>query len=263
VRDGIENTQQKIENTVADVQWGMEIAKQKVEGLQREAGETAQAIVEQIPAVIEAVEKTISHPDPNPPQEPQNPQPAWPETSVPQMSNLGSLPAPNLAPAQPVLSAASTKLLGSNTEASANRGFIVNAPQDTQPVSRMPMAPAEDIDPGFIVRPEAQPTLGNVAPRLIHGLPAAVESLPRIGDLITATPHMVGANKQGGDYDGGESLIPALPDLKPAPMPMTPADDIDPGFRTPIPPEAIDPELVHPAPEPRHVIAAEREPAFA
>lgn len=263
VRGNVENTRQKIEDTVSDVQLGMEIAKQKVEGLQREAGETAQAIVEQIPAVIEAVEKTISHPDPNPPQKPQNPQPAWPETSVPQMSNLGSLPAPNLAPAQPVLSAASIKLLGSNTEASANRGFIVNAPQDTQPVSRMPMAPAEDIDPGFIVRPEAQPTLGNVAPRLIHGLPAAVESLPRIGDLITATPHMVGANKQGGDYDGGESLIPALPDLKPAPMPMTPAEDIDPGFRTPIPPEAIDPELVHPAPEPRHVIAAEREPAFA
>ena len=263
VRGGLENTQQKIENTVADVQQGMEIAKQKVEGLQREAGETAQAIVEQIPAVIEAVEKTIPHPDPNPPQEPQNPQPAWPETPVPQMPNLGSLPAPNLAPAQPVLSAANTKLLGSNTEALANRGFIVNAPQDTQPVSRIPMAPAEDIDPGFLVRPEAQPTLGSVAPRLIHGLPDAVKLLPRIGDLITATPHMVGANKQGGDYDGAESLIPALPDLKPAPMPMTPAEDIDPGFRTPIPPEAIDPGLVHPAPEPRHVIAAERELAFA
>lgn len=225
----------------------------KVRGLQ-DAKNKMEKIKQGAKDAWEAGKPRLPQPEPKPP---------WSETPVPQMPNLGSLPAPNLAPAQPVLSAANTKLLGSNTEALANRGFIVNAPQDTQPVSRMPMAPAEDIDPGFIVRPEAQPTLGSVAPRLIHGLPDAVKSLPRIGDLITATPHMVGANKQGGDYDGGESLIPALPDLKPAPMPMTPAEDIDPGFRTPIPPEVIDPGLVHPAPEPRHVIAAERELVFA
>lgn len=196
-----------IEDTVSDVQQGMEIAKQKAEGLQREAGETVQAVAGQIPAVIEGVQKTIPHPEPTP-QESQNPQPAWPEMPVPQMPNSGSLPAPNIAPTQPVLSAA--KLLGSDTEAPANRGFIVNAPQDTQPVSRMPMAPAEDIDPGFIVRPDVQPTLGSVAPRLIQGLPDVVESLPRIGDL-TAMPHVVGGDRQGGDYGGVESLIPILP----------------------------------------------------
>ncbi|WP_314852770.1 extensin [Rothia mucilaginosa] len=243
-----------IEDTVSDVQQGMEIAKQRAEGLQREAGETVQAAAKQIPAVIEGIKKTIPHPEPTP-QESQNPQPAWPEMPVPQMPNSRALPAPNLAPAQPVLSAA--KLLGSNTEAPANRGFIVNAPQDTQPVSRMPMTPAEDIDPGFIVRPEAQPALGNLAPRLIQGLPDVVESLPRIGDL-TAMPHVVGGDRQGGDYDGSESLIPTLPDLKPAPM--LPPKSIDPGFLAPTPPENIDPGFRAPGPPEDLTPIEEREP---
>ena len=247
-----------IEDTVADAQLGMEIAKQRVEGLQRETGETVQAVAGQIPAVIEGVQKTLPHPEPTPQEKPQNPKPAWPETPVPQMPNSGALPAPNLAPAQPVPSAA--KLLGSNTEAPANRGFIVNAPQNTQPVSRMPMAPAEDIDPGFIVRPEAQPTLGSLAPRLVQGLPDVVESLPRIGDL-TATPHVGGGDRQGGDYDGVESLIPTLPDLKPAPM--LPPKSIDPGFLAPPPPENIDPGFRAPGPPEDLNPLEEREPLMA
>ena len=254
VRGNVENTRQKIEDTIADAQLGMEIAKQKAEGLQREAGETVQAAAGQIPAIIEGVQKSIPHPEPTPEEKPQNPKPAWPETPVPQMPNSGSLPAPNIAPTQPVLSAA--KLLGSNTEAPANRGFIVNAPQDTQPVSRMPMAPAEDIDPGFIVRPEAQPTLGSLAPRLIQGLPDAVESLPRIGDL-TAMPHVAGGDRQGGDYGGVESLIPILPGQKPAPM--LPPKSIDPGFLAPTPPENIDPGFRAPGP-PEDLTPEEREP---
>lgn len=254
-RGNVENTWQKIEDTVADVQLGMEMAKQRAEGLQREAGETVQAVTGHIPAVIEGVQKTIPHPEPTPQEKPQNPKPTWPETPVLQMPNSGSLPAPNLTPAQPALSAA--KLLDSTTEAPANRGFIVNAPQDTQPVSRMPMAPAEDIDPGFIVRPEAQPALGNFAPRLIQGPPDVVESLPRIGDL-TAMPHVVGGDSQGGDYDGGESLIPTLPDLKPAPM--FPSKSIDPGFLAPTPPENIDPGFRAPGPPEDLTPIEEREP---
>ena len=254
-RGNVENTWQKIEDTVADVQLGMEMAKQRAEGLQREAGETVQAVTGHIPAVIEGVQKTIPHPEPTPQEKPQNPKPAWPETPVLQMPNSGSLPAPNLTPAQPALLAA--KLLASTTEAPANRGFIVNAPQDTQPVSRMPMAPAEDIDPGFIVRPEAQPALGNFAPRLIQGPPDVVESLPRIGDL-TAMPHVVGGDSQGGDYDGGESLIPTLPDLKPAPM--FPSKSIDPGFLAPTPPENIDPGFRAPGPPEDLTPIEEREP---
>lgn len=225
-----------IEDTVSDVQQGMEIAKQRAEGLQREAGETVQAAAKQIPAVIEGIKKTIPHPEPTP-QESQNPQPAWPEMPVPQMPNSGALPAPNLAP--------------------ANRGFIVNAPQNTQPVSHMPMTPADDIDPGFIVRPEAQPTLGSVAPRLIQGLPDVVESLPRIGDL-TAMPHVVGGDRQGGDYDGVESLIPILPGQKLAPM--LPPKSIDPGFLAPAPPENIDPGFRAPGPPEDLTPLEERKP---
>ena len=247
-----------IEDTVADAQLGMEIAKQRVEGLQRETGETVQAVAGQIPAVIEGVQKTLPHPEPTPQEKPQTPKPAWPETPAPQMPNSGALPAPNLAPAQPVPSAA--KLLGSNTEAPANRGFIVNAPQNTQPVSRMPMAPAEDIDPGFIVRPEAQPTLGSLAPRLVQGLPDVVESLPRIGDL-TAMPHVGGGDRQSGDYGGVESIIPTLPDLKPAPM--LPPKSIDPGFLAPPPPENIDPGFRAPGPPEDLNPLEEREPLMA
>lgn len=221
---------------------GLQDIRNRVERVQQTAEYVGGKFKETVPAVIEGVQKTLPHPEPTP-QESQNPKPAWPETPVPQMPNSGSLPAPNIAPTQPVLSAA--KLLGSNTEAPANRGFIVNAPQDTQPVSRMPMAPAEDIDPGFIVRPEAQPTLGSLAPRLIQGLPDAVESLPRIGDL-TAMPHVAGGDRQGGDYDGVESLIPILPGQKLAPM--LPPKSIDPGFLAPTPPENIDPGFRAPGP---------------
>ena len=220
-------------------------------------GRAKRGIEDTVPAVIEGVKKTLPHPEPAPQEKPQNPEPAWPETPVPQMPNSGSLPAPNLAPAQPVLSAA--KLLGTNTEVPANRGFIVNAPQDTQPVSRMPMAPAENIDPGFIARPEAQPTLGNLAPRLVQGLPDVVESLPRIGDL-TGTPHAGGGDRQGGDYDGGESLIPTLPDLKAAPM--LPPKSIDPGFLAPAPAENIDPGFRAPGPPEDLTPIEEREPAM-
>ena len=226
----------------------------KVRGVQ-DAKNKAEKIKQGAKDAWEAGKPHLPHPEPAPQEKPQNPKPAWPETPVPQMPNSGSLPAPNLAPAQPVLSAA--KLLGSNTEAPANRGFIVNAPQDTQPVSRMPMAPAEDIDPGFIVRPEAQPALGNLAPRLIQGLPDVVESLPRIADL-TAMPHVVGGDRQGGDYDGGESLIPTLPDLKPAPM--LPPKSIDPGFLAPAPPENIDPGFRAPGPPEDLNPLKEREP---
>lgn len=233
---------------------GLQDIRNRVERVQQTAEYAGEKFNKTLPAVIEGVQKTIPHPEPTP-QESQNPKPAWPETPVPQMPNSGALPAPNLAPAQPVLSAA--KLLGSNTEAPANRGFIVNAPQDTQPVSRMPMAPAEDIDPGFIVRPEAQPTLGSLAPRLVQGLPDVVESLPRIGDL-TATPHVGGGDRQGGDYDGVEPLIPALPDLKPAPM--LPPKSIDPGFLVPAPPENIDPGFLAPGPPEDLTPLEEREP---
>lgn len=64
--------------------------------------------------------------------------------------------------------------------------------------------------------------------------------------------------RQGGDYDGSESLIPTLPDLKPAPM--LPPKSIDPGFLAPTPPENIDPGFRAPGPPEDLTPIEEREP---
>ena len=64
--------------------------------------------------------------------------------------------------------------------------------------------------------------------------------------------------RQGGDYEGSESLIPTLPDLKPAPM--LPPKSIDPGFLAPTPPENIDPGFRAPGPPEDLTPIKEREP---
>lgn len=64
--------------------------------------------------------------------------------------------------------------------------------------------------------------------------------------------------RQGGDYDGSESLIPTLPDLKPAPM--LPPKSIDPGFLAPTTPENIDPGFLAPGPPEDLTPIEEREP---
>ena len=63
--------------------------------------------------------------------------------------------------------------------------------------------------------------------------------LPTVGSALK-NPPIFGAG-QGGDYDGSESLVPTLPDLKPVRMPMFPPENIDPGFRAPGPPEDLTP----------------------
>ncbi len=217
-KSGVKIDEQAIDDAIVQGTGG------KVRGIQ-DAKNKTEKIKQGAKDAWEAGKPRLPHPEPTPQEKPQAPEPAWPETPVPQ------------TPKVPLL-----------------QGYN---PQNTQPVSRMPMAPAEDIDPGFIVRPEAQPTLGNLAPRLVQGLPDVVESLPRIGDL-TAMPHVVGGDRQGGDYDGGESLIPTLPHLKPASM--LPPKSIDPGFLVPAPPENIDPGFLAPAPPEDLNPLEEREP---
>ena len=244
VQAGIENTRQKIEDTVSDVQQGMEIAKQKVEGLQREAGETVQAVAGQIPAVIEGVQKIIPHPEPTP-QESQNPQPAWPEMPVPQMPKVPLLQGYNPQHLPPA----------------------INMPSD---LSRPEPAPIKM--PGDLSRPEPAPIKMPARIEAEGQLPPAglipPDILPKPADLHThiekavtqpiidqlqfptagaalKNPPIFGAG-QGGDYDGVESLIPILPGQKPAPM--LPPKSIDPGFRAPTPPENIDPGFRAPGP---------------
>lgn len=225
VQAGIENTRQKIEDTVSDVQQGMEIAKQRAEGLQREAGETVQAVAEQIPAVIEGVKKTLPHPEPTPQEKPQAPEPAWPETPVPQTPKVPLLQGYNPQNIPPAI----------NMPADLNRPepAPIKLPARIEAEGQLP--PAGLIPPDILPKPAdlhthiekavTQPIIDRLQP-------------PNAGSVLK-DPFL--GPRQGGDYDGGESLIPTLPDLKPVPMPMFPPEDIDPGFRAPGPPEDLNP----------------------
>ena len=229
VQAGIENTRQKIEDTVSDVQQGMEIAKQKAEGLQREAGEAAWALAKQIPAVIEGVQKTIPHPEPTP-QESQNPQPAWPETPVPQMPKVPLLQGYNPQHLPPAINMPS--------DLSRPEPAPIKMPARIEAEGQLP--PASLIPPDILPKPAD-----------LHTHIEKAVTQPIIDRLQFPSPGSVlrdpfSGPRQGGDYDGSESLIPALPNLKPAPM--LPPKSIDPGFLAPTPPENIDPGFRAPGP---------------
>ena len=243
VRSNVENTRQKIEDTVSDIQQGMEIAKQKAEGLQREAGESAWAVAKQIPAVIEGVQKTLPHPEPTPQEKPQNPKPAWPEIPVPQMPKVPLLQGYNpqyLSPA-------------------------INMPGD---LSRPEPAPTKmparieaegQLPPASLIPPDILPKPADLHTHIEKAVTQPIIDqlqLPTAGSALKNPPTF--GPGQGGDYDGSESLIPTLPNLKPAPM--LPPRSIDPGFLAPTPPENIDPGFRAPDPSEDLTPIEEREP---
>lgn len=230
VRGNVENTRQKIEDTVADAQVGMEIAKQKAEGLQREAGETVQAAAGQIAAVIEGVQKTIPHPEPTP-QESQNPKPAWPEMPVPQMPKVPLLQGYNPQHLPPAI----------NMPSDLSRPEPAPIKMPTRIEAERQLPPAGLIPPDILPKPSELHTHIEkaVTQPIIDHL-----QLPTAGSVLK-NPPIFGAG-QGGDYGGVESLIPILPGQKPAPM--LPPKSIDPGFLAPTPPENIDPGFRAPGP---------------
>ena len=242
VRGNVENTRQNVEDTVSDIQQGMEIAKQKAEGLQREAGESAWALAKQIPAVIEGVKKTIPHPEPTP-QESQNPQPAWPETPVPQMPKVPLLQGYNPQNIPPAI-----KMPG---DLSRPEPAPIKMPARIEAEGQLP--PASLIPPNILPKPaDLQTHIEKAVTRpIIDQL-----QLPTAGSALK-NPPTFGAG-QGGDYDGVESLIPILPGQKPAPM--LPPKSIDPGFLAPAPPENIDPGFRAPDSPEDLIPIEEREP---
>lgn len=242
VQAGIENTRQKIEDTVSDVQQGMEIAKQRAEGLQREAGETVQAVAEQIPAVIEGVKKTLPHPEPTPQEKPQAPEPAWPETPVPQTPKVPLLQGYNPQNIPPAI----------NMPADLNR-------PEPAPIKLPARIEAEgSLPPAGLIPPDILPKPADLHTHIEKAVTQPIIDrlqLPNAGSVLR-DPFL--GPRQGGDYDGGESLIPTLPDLKPAPM--LPPKSIDPGFLAPAPPEDIDPGFRAPGPPEDLDPLEEREP---
>lgn len=243
VQAGIENTRQKIEDTVSDVQQGMEIAKQKAEGLQREAGETVQAAAGQIPAVIEGVQKTIPHPEPTP-QESQNPKPAWPETPVPQMPKVPLLQGYNPQNIPPAINMPGD--LSRPEPAPIKMPGDLSRPEPA-PIKMPARIEAEgQLPPAGLIPPDILPKPADLHTHIEKAVTQPIIDrlqLPNAGSVLK-DPFL--GPRQGGDYDGGKPLIPTLPGLKPAPM--LPPKSIDTGFLAPAPPENIDPGFRAPGP---------------
>ena len=258
VRGNVENTRQKIEDTVSDVQQGMEIAKQRAEGFQREAGETVQAAAGQIPAIIEGVKKTLPHPEPTP-QESQNPQPAWPEMPVPQMPKVLLLQGYNPQHLPPAINMPSD--LSRPEPAPIKMPGDLSRPEPA-PIKMPARIEAEGpLPPVSLISPDILPK-----PADLHTHIEKAVTQPIIDRLQFPSPGSVlrdpfSGPRQGGDYEGSESLIPTLPDLKPAPM--LPPKSIDPGFLAPAPPEDIDPGFRAPGPPEDLNPLEEREPLMA
>lgn len=245
-----------IEDTVSDVQQGMEIAKHRAEGLQREAGETVQAAAKQIPAVIEGIKKTIPHPEPTP-QESQNPQPAWPEMPVPQMPKVPLLQGYNPQHLPPAIKMPSD--LSRPEPAHIKMPSDLSRPEPA-PIKMPTRIEAEgQLPPAGLIPPDILPKPADLHTHIEKAVTQPIIDqlqLPNAGSALK-NPPIFGA-RQGGDYDGVESLIPILPGQKPAPM--LPPKSIDPGFLAPTPPENIDPGFRAPGPPEDLTPLEEREP---
>ena len=240
VRESIENTRQNVEDTVSDVQLGLKIAKQKVEGLQRETGETVQAAAGQIPAVIEGVQKTIPHPEPTPQEKPHSPKPAWPEMPVPQMPKVPILQGYNPQHLPPAINMPGD--LSRPEPAPINMPVDLSRPEPA-PIKMPARIEAEgQLPPASLIPPDILPKPADLQTHIEKAVTQPIIDqlqLPTVGSALK-NPPIFGAG-QGGDYDGSESLVPTLPDLKPVRMPMFPPENIDPGFRAPGPPEDLTP----------------------
>ena len=206
-------------------------------------GRAKRGIEDTVPAVIEGVKKTLPRPEPTPQEKPQAPEPAWPETPVPPMPKVPLLQGYNPQNIPPAI-----KMPG---DLSRPEPAPIKMPARIEAEGQLP--PASLIPPDILPKPADLHTHIEkvVTQPIIDQL-----QLPNAGSVLK-NPPIFGAG-QGGDYDGVESLIPALPNLKPAPM--LPPKSIDPGFLAPTPPENIDPGFRAPGPPEDLTPIEEREP---
>lgn len=219
---------------------GLQDIRNRVERVQQKAEYAGEKFNKTLPAVIEGVKKTLPHPEPTPQEKPQAPEPAWPETPAPQM------------PKMPLLQGYSPQ----NIPPAINMPGDLNRPEPA-PIKLPARIEAEgSLPPAGLIPPDidlhthiekavTQPIIDRLQP-------------PNAGSVLR-DPFL--GPRQGGDYDGGESLIPTLPGLKPAPM--LPPKSIDPGFLVPAPPENIDPGFRAPGPPEDLNPLEEREPLMA
>lgn len=204
---------------------GLQDIRNRVERVQQKAEYAGEKFNKTLPTIIEGVKKTLPHPEPTPQEKPQNPKPAWPETPVPQM------------PKMPLLQGYSPQ----NIPPAINMPADLNRPEPA-PINMPARIEAEgSLPPAGLIPPDILPKPADLHTHIEKAVTQPIIDrlqLPNAGSVLQ-DPFL--GPRQGGDYDGGESLIPTLPDLKPVPMPMFPPENIDPGFRAPAPPEDLNP----------------------
>ena len=219
-------------------------------------GQAKRGIEDTVPAVIEGIKKTIPHPEPTP-QESQNPQPAWPEMPVPQMPKVPLLQGYNPQNIPPAIKMPSD--LSRPEPAPIKMPVDLSRPEPA-PIKMPARIEAEgQLPPAGLIPPDILPKPADLHTHIEKAVTQPIIDqlqLPNAGSALK-NPPIFGA-RQGGDYDGVESLIPILPGQKPAPM--LPPKSIDPGFLAPTPPENIDPGFRAPGPPEDLTPLEEREP---
>ena len=219
-------------------------------------GQAKRGIEDTVPAVIEGIKKTIPHPEPTP-QESQNPQPAWPEMPVPQMPKVPLLQGYNPQHLPPAIKMPSD--LSRPEPAHIKMPSDLSRPEPA-PIKMPTRIEAErQLPPAGLIPPDILPKPSELHTHIEKAVTQPIIDqlqLPNAGSALK-NPPIFGA-RQGGDYDGVESLIPILPGQKPAPM--LPPKSIDPGFLAPTPPENIDPGFRAPGPPEDLTPLEEREP---
>ena len=206
-------------------------------------GRAKRGIEDTVPAVIEGVKKTLPRPEPTPQEKPQAPEPAWPETPVPPMPKVPLLQGYNPQNIPPAIKMPA--------DLSRPEPAPIKMPARIEAEGQLP--PASLIPPDILPKPADLHT--HIEKAVTQPIIDQLQ-LPTVGSALK-NPPIFGVG-QGGDYDSSESLIPALPNLKPAPM--LPPKSIDPGFLASPPPENIDPGFRAPGPPEDLTPIEEREP---
>lgn len=217
---------------------GLQDIRNRVERVQQTAEYAGEKFNKTFPTVIEGVQKTLPHPEPTPQEKPQNPKPAWPETPVPQMPKVPLLQGYNPQHLPPAIKMPSD--LSRPEPAPIKMPGDLSRPEPA-PIKMPARIEAEgQLPPASLIPPDILPKPVDLHTHIEKTVTQPIIDqlqLPTVGSALK-NPPIFGAG-QGGDYDSSESLIPALPNLKPAPM--LPPENIDPGFRAPGPPEDLTP----------------------
>ena len=214
----------------------------KVRGVQ-DAKNKAEKIKQGTKDAWEAGKPRLPYPEPTPQEKPQAPEPAWPETPVPPMPKVPLLQGYNPQNIPPAIKMPA--------DLSRPEPAPIKMPARIEAEGQLP--PASLIPPDILPKPADLHT--HIEKAVTQPIIDQLQ-LPTVGSALK-NPPIFGVG-QGGDYDSSESLIPALPNLKPAPM--LPPKSIDPGFLASTPPENIDPGFRAPGPPEDLTPIEEREP---